>query len=127
MSNSQSLPHGNLFNVNVHTLREKLGVRSSELRLTNTREAMSALAGAGFIPSADYPKLREAHIFLRRLINALRMVRGNAKDLTVPAAKREEFIFLARRLGYTENMAQLQDDLLQHTAYVQELSTRLLG
>ena len=29
------------------------------------------------------------------------MVRGNAKDLTVPPAGAEEFAFLARRLGYT--------------------------
>ena len=36
VSNGQTLPHGNLFNVDVHTLREKLGVRSSELRLTNS-------------------------------------------------------------------------------------------
>jgi glutamate-ammonia-ligase adenylyltransferase len=103
------------------------GHHHPELRLTNTREAMAALAGAGFIPAADYPKLREAHIFLRRLINALRMVRGNAKDLTVPTAKSEEFLFLARRLGYAENLTRLQDDLLHYTAYVQELSTRLLG
>ncbi|MFN8453671.1 MAG: hypothetical protein U0401_03205 [Anaerolineae bacterium] len=111
----------------VQGLQISHGYHHPELRLTNTREAMAALAGAGFIPAANYPKLREAHIFLRRLINALRMVRGNAKDLTVPGAKSEEFLFLARRLGYTENMAQLQDDLLQYTAYVQELSTRLLG
>ncbi|MFN8456072.1 MAG: glutamine synthetase adenylyltransferase [Anaerolineae bacterium] len=103
------------------------GQHHPQLRLTNTREAMAALAAAGFIPAVDYPKLREAHIFLRRLINALRMVRGHAKDLTVPAVESEEFLFLARRLGYTENLTQLQDDLLHYTAYAQELSTRLLG
>ncbi len=96
------------------------------LRLTNTREAMKALAEAGIIPTADYIRLREAHIFLRRLINALRMVRGNAKDLTVPPAESEEFAFLARRLGYDNNLAQLRDDLTRHTSCVQELSSRLL-
>jgi glutamate-ammonia-ligase adenylyltransferase len=97
------------------------------LRLTNTREAMKALAEAGIIPADDYTRLREGHIFLRRLINALRMVRGNAKDLTVPPGDSEEFAFLARRLGYDNNLAQLRDDLTRHTTCVQELSSRLLG
>ena len=45
---------------------------------------MQALAAMNIIPPADFPPLRDAYIFLRHLINALRMVRGNAKDLTVP-------------------------------------------
>jgi glutamate-ammonia-ligase adenylyltransferase len=97
------------------------------LRLTNTREAMKALNEAGLIPADEYNQLREAHIFLRRLINALRMVRGNAKDLTLPPPDSEEFAFLARRLGYHNNPAQLGDDLTRHTTCVQELSRRLLG
>ncbi len=95
-------------------------------RQTHTGEAMKALAVANIIPTEDYPRLRKAHIFLRRLINALRMVRGNAKDLTVPLPDSEEFAFLARRLNYGSNVARLQDDLTGHTTYVQELSSRLL-
>ncbi len=97
------------------------------LRLTNTREAIAALANAGILSPQDYPRLRDAHVFLRRLINALRMVRGNAKDLTVPRADSEDFAFLARRLGYGHDLARLCDDLTHHTTCVQELSTRLLG
>ncbi|MBE7550155.1 MAG: glutamine synthetase adenylyltransferase [Anaerolineales bacterium] len=103
------------------------GPANPGLRLVNTREAMRALAAAGIIPPDDYHHLREAHIFLRRLINALRMVRGNAKDLTVPPADSEEFAFLARRLDYGRQTAQLRDDLSRHLACVQELSSRLLG
>jgi glutamate-ammonia-ligase adenylyltransferase len=103
------------------------GPANPGLRLTSTREAMRALAAAGIIETDDYEHLREAHIFLRRLINALRMVRGNAKDLTIPAANSEEFAFLARRLDYDSNVTQLRDDLTHHTVCVQELSARLLG
>ncbi len=102
------------------------GHRAPGLRLTNTREAMAALAEAGILPPEDYPRLREAHIFLRRLINALRVVRGNARDLTVPPAGSEEFAFLAHRLNYADDPARLHEDLTRHTAFVQELSLRLL-
>jgi len=55
------------------------------------------------------------------------MVRGNARDLTVPPFESEEFAFLARRLRYEGDAARLREDLARHTATVQELSARLLG
>jgi len=103
------------------------GHQDPSLRHANTAKTMRALAAANIIPQQDYPPLREAHIFLRRLINALRMVRGNAKDLTVPPPNDEEFAFLARRLDYGHNLARLQEDLTRHTTFVQELNRRLLG
>jgi glutamate-ammonia-ligase adenylyltransferase len=54
------------------------------------------------------------------------MVRGNAKDLTAPPADSEEFAYLARRLRYGSDLAQLREELARHTAAVQELSARLL-
>ncbi len=103
------------------------GAHDPSLRLTSTREAMEALAKAGILSQEEFKRLREAHIFLRRLINALRMVRGNAKDLTVPPPDSEEFAFLARRLGYGHDTARLRDDLVRHTSYVRTLSAHLLG
>jgi glutamate-ammonia-ligase adenylyltransferase len=103
------------------------GYRDSSLRLTNIREAMAALAAAGILTGDDYTRLRKAYTFLRWLIDALRVVRGNAKDLTVPPAGGEEFAFLARRLRYGSDLARLRDDLTRHTACVQELSAQLLG
>ncbi len=97
------------------------------LRLVNTREAMTALAQAGILTAEDYERLRAAHIFIRRLVNALRMVRGNTKDLTVPPAASEEYRFLAARLGYGADLEALQADLDRHTAFVQQLNRRLLG
>lgn len=103
------------------------GYRHSELRLTNTREAMAALADLGILLPDDYVRLRKAHTFLRWLIDALRVVRGNAKDLTVPPADSEEFAFLAGRLRYGSDLDKLSEDLTRYTTSVQELSTRLLG
>lgn len=111
----------------VQALQINHGANSPALRETNTGRALTALEEAGILSAEQYTRLREALIFLRRLINALRVVRGNARDLTVPPADSEEFAFLARRLGYGNNLTQLHQDLLQHTGNVQELSHQLLG
>ncbi len=111
----------------VQALQINHGASNPALRETNTGRALTALAEAGILSPEQYTCLREALIFLRRLINALRVVRGNARDLTVPPADSEEFAFLARRLGYGKEIARLREDLLRHTGNVQELSRQLLG
>lgn len=103
------------------------GKRVPELRSTNTLEAIDALARASVLAVSDATKLREAYNFQRQLIGALRVVRGNAKDLTVPREETEEFAFLARRLGYDEGPGLLRRDLDRHVANVLELSQKLLG
>jgi glutamate-ammonia-ligase adenylyltransferase len=111
----------------VQGLQISHGHRLPALRQPNIHEAMQALVAANILAPADYLPLKEAHIFLRRLINALRMVRGDAKELTVPSAESEEFAFLARRLDYgSDQIAHLWDDLIRHTTTVQEINSRLL-
>ncbi|MGC1376046.1 MAG: hypothetical protein WA821_07490, partial [Anaerolineales bacterium] len=102
------------------------GAGNPALRQTNIREAMAALCEAGILSEADYTKLRKAHTFLRWLIDAMRMVRGNAKDITVPSFGSEEFAFLARRLRYGNDINQLREDLLRYQTDVQEINRRLL-
>jgi glutamate-ammonia-ligase adenylyltransferase len=103
------------------------GYGNPGLRRTNTREAITALAAAGILGPDDHARLRKAYTFLRWLIDSLRVVRGNAKDLTIPPAGSEEFAFLARRLRYGSDVAQLRDELTRYTSWVQELSGRLLA
>lgn len=110
----------------VQGLQITYGHLDPALRSTNTREAMAALAQAGILSPDDYAQLRKAHTFLRWLIDGLRMVRGNAQDLTVPPPESEEFAFLARRLRYGNDVARLREDLERHTANVRELNARLL-
>jgi len=111
----------------VQGLQITRGHDSPALRLTNIRQAMAALAEAGILSEEDYTRLRKAHTFLRWLIDGLRMVRGNAKDLTVPPYESEGFAFLARRLRYGNDTQKLRDELTQYTSSVQELAARLLG
>ncbi len=76
------------------------GARDPSVRLPGTLEAVEALAAGGHIDQDASGKLQEAYGFLRRLIDALWVVRGNARDLTIPARDSREFAYLARRLYY---------------------------
>ena len=85
------------------------------LRSTNTREAMAALHQAGILSEEAYMRLRKAHTFLRWAIDGLRVVRGNAKDITLPPATSEEFAYLARRMPYDADPVRLSAALTQYT------------
>ena len=111
----------------VQTLQMMHGAAHPQVRLANTQAAIEALAAAGVIGHENAARLSDALLFLRRLINALRVVRGNSKDLTVPPEESEEFAFLARRLGYGQDPARLRADLTQALEWVRRLNARLLG
>ena len=111
----------------VQALQINHGRDHEGVRHANTSEAMRALHDVGVLSDDDFEQLEEAHQFLRLLINALRMVRGNARDLTVPAVESEEFAFLARRLNSRINPETLASDLVEHSRNVQEINSRLLG
>ncbi len=91
------------------------------LRTTNTWTALAALEATGVLPAEDVSALRDAYRFWRRLIDALRMVRGDARDLTLPDTGTEDFRFLSRRLGYFKSQP-LHDDLKHHLEAVQRLT-----
>ena len=91
------------------------------LRTTNTWTALAALEVSAVLSAQDVSALRDAYRFWRRLIDALRMVRGDARDLNLPDAGTEDFRFLARRLGYSKS-EPLQVDLKHHLEIVQRLT-----
>jgi glutamate-ammonia-ligase adenylyltransferase len=111
----------------VQGLQMAHGHRHASLRVTNTAAAIDALAEQGLVSAENAARLREALTFLQQLINALRMVRGNSKDLTVPPEQSEEFAFLARRLGYGHDASRLSVTLNETMGWVQRLEGRLLG
>lgn len=111
----------------VQGLQITYGADIPALRQTNTREAMTALAEANILSTGAYMQLRQAHIFIRRVINALRMVHGNAKDLTIPPPESEDYAFLARRLNYEADPNKFNHDLTHHTRVVQDINSQLLG
>lgn len=92
------------------------GAKDTSLRSPNTLSALAALRDAGHVSTTDYKSLLEAYVFLRRLINALRIVRGNAKDLVLPPRNSQEYRFLTRRLEYggSDPSSQLAEDVKRH-------------
>ena len=86
----------------------------------NTLEALHALHEAGYVDAAAYEQLHDAYVFLRHLIDALRIVRGHARDLVLPAPEAEESLFLARRMGYWEDRQTSPAYLLRDITYHME-------
>jgi glutamate-ammonia-ligase adenylyltransferase len=78
------------------------GRKNKELRLPNTLDALNALHRVRLINNNDFELLSGSYLFLRRVIDALRIVRGDASDLVLPGESSDEFKSLARRLGYHE-------------------------
>ena len=110
----------------VQGLQISYGAERPSLRLTNIRLAMTALAEAGLLSKDDYIRLHKAHTFLSWLIDSLRVVRGNSRDVDIPPFESEEFSFLSRRLRYGSDTNRLREDLSRYPMDVQEISLRLL-
>ncbi|HZR47796.1 MAG TPA: hypothetical protein VFA47_13885, partial [Candidatus Manganitrophaceae bacterium] len=70
------------------------GHRRPALRNPNTLNALAQLSREQIFSEEIERRLREAYLFLRNLIDALRIVRGHAKDLVLPDRNAEEFTFL---------------------------------
>ncbi len=108
------------------------GHNHQTLRTPNTLQALAALVNEGLIARADGAGLRKAYIFIRMLVDGLRMVRGNTKDLVLPPPDSEEFVSLARRIGYTRDDWQagardLQSDIEQHMTLTKTFFERMFG
>lgn len=95
------------------------------VRVPGTLEAIDRLRQVGALPEATARELADAYRFLRQLIDALRVVRGHAKDLAIPAAGSRAFGHLARRLGYetTEELEREIDRRMAFAAKVWDLRT----
>jgi glutamate-ammonia-ligase adenylyltransferase len=108
------------------------GHKHPVLRTPNTMQALTGLVDCGIVSRQDGDNLRKAYLFIRMLIDGLRMVRGNAKDLVLPPADSDEFIFLARRVGYTTDDWQagarhLQTDIEEHMKKTREFFEKSFG
>ncbi len=75
------------------------GKDQASIRTPNTLKALAALETAEILDVNIVKDLDAAYRFFRALIDALRIVRGNAKDLLIPETDSEEFVFLSRRMG----------------------------
>ena len=100
---------GGLADIEYHAQAWQIAVghRDPAVRVTNTLDAVERLTEGHHLTPKRAQELGDTYGFLRRLIDALRAVRGNAKDLTIPNADDREFAYLARRLEF-DSPSQLQ-------------------
>ncbi len=94
----------------VQALQIEVGASDPAVRVPGTLEAVERLVRGGHLPEHLGGKIQEAYGFMRRLIDALRVVRGNARDLTIPQPGSPAFAYLARRL-YFQAPADLAEAL----------------
>ena len=103
----------------VQYLQIMYGRRHPGLRTTSTLEALEGLYRVWIISQEEWDRLREAYLFLRALIDALRIVRGNARDLVLPDRDSDEIKYLARRMGFSgpdwdQSAQKLADEIHLH-------------
>ena len=113
-------------------LQVTYGRERPALKTPRIHEALKALAAAGALEPDEADRLLAAYDFLRRLINALRMLRGSAKDLFLPPQDSDEYVHLARRMGYEPGPGQspaqrLHVEFETRTAVVRAFVERRLG
>jgi glutamate-ammonia-ligase adenylyltransferase len=99
------------------------GRRDSGVRAPGTLEAVGRLVAGGHLPSDLGAEIATAYLFLRRLLAALRVVRGNARDAAVPPRDSREFDYLVRRLGYASPVA-LDAEIRQRMSFARGLWDR---
>jgi glutamate-ammonia-ligase adenylyltransferase len=108
------------------------GATEKKLRTPRIHEALEALASIGVMDKAESDELVAAYRFFRHLINGLRMLRGSAKDLFLPTLSSDEYLHLARRMGYSlepelSPARKLHLDFETHSAEVRAFVERYFG
>jgi [glutamine synthetase] adenylyltransferase / [glutamine synthetase]-adenylyl-L-tyrosine phosphorylase len=116
----------------VQILQVTHGAAQERLRTPRIHEALEALASLGVVEQAESAELVAAYRFQRRLINGLRMLRGSAQDLVLPVLASDEYLHLARRMGYAPEREitpaqKLHLDFETHTAAVRAFVERHFG
>ena len=121
------LSHGGLVDIEyfVQGLQMEYGRDVPSVRTPNTREALRQLVAADVLTEPERLTLRDAYRFLRHLIDALRMERGNARDLTVPAAGTQARRFLVRRMTLFDPEVRFEEQLAEHMHRVRDLTATL--
>ena len=101
----------------VQSLQLLHGGRVPCLQQTGTLEGLRAAVSAGLVTAATAAAVEDAYMFLRELADCLRMVRGNARDLTLPEPGSRDWNQLERR------MTSIHDSEIPLTAVEQQMAT----
>jgi glutamate-ammonia-ligase adenylyltransferase len=116
----------------VQMLQVTHGTAEKKLRTPRIHEALDALASIGVLEPEEAEELVAAYRFFRHLINGLRMLRGSAQDLFLPSLDSDEYLHLARRMGYAPEpdatpVQRLHLDFETHSAAVRTFVERHFG
>ncbi|MCR9202537.1 MAG: glutamine synthetase adenylyltransferase [Planctomycetaceae bacterium] len=109
----------------VQAIQMTFGHEHHSLRTSNTLMALQAACRVGLLTESETQQVRTAYTFLRQLIDCLRMARGNALDLTIPAADSPEYQLLARRLQTVHESSLRLHDLEEQLAAVRTFASRV--
>ncbi|MEQ9408356.1 MAG: DUF294 nucleotidyltransferase-like domain-containing protein [Fuerstiella sp.] len=109
----------------VQALQLTFGATISALRSPNTMNALTAASEHGLISAVEYSAIEQAYQFLRELIDCLRMVRGNAEDLTVPERESADYAQLSRRLEAVHDSAISLDEIDRQMETVRMFAERV--
>ena len=93
------------------------------VRAPHTLEALELLARGGRLSLSRAEELSRTYLFLRRAIDALRVVRGHATDAAIPPRESPEFGYLVRRLG-AASPAALEAEVRQRMSFARSLWAR---
>ena len=117
----------------IQILQVIYGKEHPELRTPRIHDALVVLSKMGVLHGEETEQLVDAYVYLRNLINAMRMLRGSAKDLFLPPFDADEAEHLARRMGYGRKEGGLGSsrrfrvDLETHMASVRAFVERHFG
>jgi glutamate-ammonia-ligase adenylyltransferase len=116
----------------VQILQYMYGRDYPALQTPRIHRALEELVKAGVMTDEESAEIVEAYRFFRKLINALRMLRGNAEDLFLPPVESDEFRHLARRMGYVRTSdlppsRLLNTDFQARTAAIRRFVEHYLG
>ncbi len=97
----------------VQILQIRYGYKYASLKTVSTLEALKSLLKENIIFLDMYTNLSECYIFYRNLINILRMVKGNAKDLNIYPEDSIEYGYLIKRSFFIGIIGEESKDLLK--------------
>jgi len=109
----------------VQALQLTFGHRFKLLRTSNTFEALNVIRETVLLAETEVALAQEAYVFLRQVIDCLRMVRGNALDLTVPPQDSSDYRQLAKRLKTVHDSTLPLSELENQMANVRAFAKRV--
>jgi glutamate-ammonia-ligase adenylyltransferase len=119
------LGHGGIREIEfiLQTLQLLHGSRNAFLQERNSLKTLDALEQLNILPPDEVRLLRDAYIFLRAVEHRLQ-IQNEQQTHTLPA-RREEWIGIARTLGY-DQVDEFAEALRLHTSAVRSVFDRLL-